>query len=512
MTNSAGPFNGQQYTGSTDGHGRTISSTGVQINNYYFQKKALINIAKEAFFGQLADTISMPKNMGQKIKRYHYLPLLDDRNLNDQGIDAAGVEIKLTDWYVTLPRLSVTVANATAASSVTAFNTNATGTGISAAAGAADSGGTGLTTITFTDAGNHSTLPKHTAATVYNTFEAKFVPAPSGQIQFKVDSVAKAQAIAALPLGAVIQQGSGNLYGSSRDVGVISGKLPILSETGGRVNRVGFKRIELEGTFEKFGFFDEYTQESLDFDTDAELAQHINDEMLKGANQMTEAALQVDLLNHAGTIRYAGAAVSRSTVGTTVVTYKDLMQLSIDLDNNRTPKSTKAITGSRMIDTSTVMGGRVAYIGSELIPTLKAMKDLHNSPAFIPVHRYGDAGTVLHGEIGSIDALRFIVVPEMQKWSGAGAEAGADSDHYETAGHYDVFPILVIGDESFTTIGFQTDGKSVKFKITHKAPGEATADRFDPYGETGFTSIKWWYGFMALRSERLALLLTSAKL
>jgi len=52
----------------------------------------------------------------------------------------------------------------------------------------------------------------------------------------------------------------------------------------------------------------------------------------------------------------------------------------------------------------------------------------------------------------------------------------------------------------------------VKFKITHKAPGDDTADRNDPYGETGFMSIKWFYGFMALRSERLAVIKTVARL
>jgi N4-gp56 family major capsid protein len=107
--------------------------------------------------------------------------------------------------------------------------------------------------------------------------------------------------------------------------------------------------------------------------------------------------------------------------------------------------------------------------------------------------------------------LRLVVVPEMMKWSGAGAKVTGTA-HYDNGANYDVFPILIIGDESFTTIGFQTDGKTVKFKITHKAPGEATADRNDPYGETGFMSIKWYYGFMVLRPERIALIKTAALL
>ena len=378
----------------------TPSSVGPQITNEFYQKKALIEAAKEQYFGQLADVTSMPKNMGKKIKRYHYLPLLDDANINDQGIDAAGV----------------TIAN-------------------------------------------------------------------------------------------------GNLYGSSKDIGTISGKLPVLSESGGRVNRVGFKRKEIEGTLEKFGFFDEYTQESLDFDSDAELMQHINREMVMGANEITEDSLQIDLINAAGVVKYAGNATSTLTVGADdLVTYSDLMHLAIDLDNNRTPKHTTAITGTRMVDTRTIPACRVAYIGSELLPTFKAMKDLHNNPAFIPVEKYAAGGTTLNGEAGSVDNFRLVVVPEVLKWAGAGADASADSANYETANKFDVFPILVVGNESFTTIGFQTDGKTVKFKITHKAPGEATADRNDPYGETGFMSIKWYYGFMALRPERIALIKTVARL
>jgi len=72
--------------------------------------------------------------------------------------------------------------------------------------------------------------------------------------------------------------------------------------------------------------------------------------------------------------------------------------------------------------------------------------------------------------------------------------------------------MLCIGEGSFTTIGFQTDGKTVKFKITHKAPGVESADRTDPYGETGFMSIKWYYGFLLQRPERIGLIKTSGQL
>ena len=366
-----------------------------QLQEAFYQKKALIEAKKMQFFTQLADVTAMPKNYGKKIVQYVYIPLLDDANINDQGIDATGANIN-----------------------------------------------------------------------------------------------------------------NGNLYGSSKDIGTIQGKLPVLSETGGRVNRVGFSRKTIEGTFEHFGFFSEYTKESVDLDSDAELMTHVNRETINGAVEVTEDALQVDLINAAGTIRYTGAATTIATVAD-VVTYNDILNLGIDLDNNRTPKQTTIITGTRNIDTKVIPAARAMFIGSSLIPTLRAMKDLHNNAAFIPAQHYASGTTLMEGEIGSIDQFRIIVVPEMLQHLGKGASS-VDPKKYITGGKVDVFPMLVVGEGSFTTISFQTDGKSVKFTQIHKAPGEATADFNDPYGEKGFMSIKWYYGFMALRPERIGLVWTAA--
>lgn len=374
--------------------GGVPSTIGAQARTDLYYRKALIAVRDRQYFMPLADVRAMPKHMGKKIKQDVYVPLLDDRNVNDQGINAAGVTIQ-----------------------------------------------------------------------------------------------------------------NGNLYGSSKDTGFIMSKIPTLTENGGRVNRVGFTRLQIEGDLYKRGFFTEYTQESLDFDSDDELLSHITEEALVGANEVTEAELQADLITNAtanGTTYFCGG-ISKVTVDK-VVTYNDLMNLSIALDNNKTPKQTKIISGSRMIDTRTVNGGRIMYIGSELIIPLKAMKDLHNRPAFISVEQYADAANIINGEIGSIDQFRIVVVPEMQYTEGGGAVA-RDVAGNGTNGA-DIYPMLVVGDGAFTTIGFQTDGKTVKFTVYHKKPGEQTADRSDPFGEKGFWSIKWYYGFMALRPERLGIIWT----
>ena len=425
-----------------DPAGGSASTIGSQFRTDKYVKKALIEARRLQYFMQLSSTVGLPKNMGKKIKKYHYLALLDDANINDQGLDAAGAVIVAGTFDAFL-------ANGTRKTNGTGANSDGSYANLAAAQTAAGVGGSAI-------------------------------------------------------------KNGGNLYGSSRDVGAITGKLPTLTETGGRVNRVGFTRKDIEGSIQKFGFFEEFTQESLDFDTDDMLMEHVNREMINGATELTEAALQIDILNSAGVVRYAGNATSSATVDAAdVVDYNALLRLSIDLDNNRTPKQSKIITGTRLVDTRTISGGRVLYHGSELTPTLEAMVDLHSAPAYIKVHQYASGGTVLTGEEGSVGNFRCVVVPEMLKWAGAGADASGDATHYETGQKYDVFPMVCVGSESFSTIGFQTDGDTVKMSIKKKMPGE-THDRSDPYGEMGFMSIKWYYGFLLERPERIGMIKTAA--
>jgi N4-gp56 family major capsid protein len=401
------------YNAPIDGQKSTIDGAGSdQMNTFFWLKKAIIESRKEQYFMPLANVVNMPKHFGKTIKVYEYVPLLDDRNINDQGIDANGATI--------------------------------------------------------------------------------------------VD---------------------GNLYGSSKDIGTITAKLPVLTENGGRVNRVGFTRIAREGSIHKFGFFHEWTQESMDFDSDDGLKDHLARELMNGAVQITEAVLQKDLLAAAGVVLFAGSATDDDEITgedpdgagagvASIVSYDNLMRLDQILTDNRTPKQTKVITGSRLVDTKVIPAGRIAYIGSELLPLLKRTVDLFDNKAFIEVQHYADAGTVINGEVGSVDAFRFVVVPEMLHWAGAGAIVGTNPGYRSTTvggdERYDVFPILVIGDDAFSTIGFQTDGKSVKFNVLTKMPGRETADRNDPYGETGFSSIKWYYGILIKRPERIGLIKTVA--
>lgn len=384
----------------------TPSDIGPQFNTHYWDRRSLIDAAEQMFFSPLADVRSMPMHYGKELKVYYYVPLLDDRNVNDQGIDAAG------------------------------------------------------------------------ATTAY-----------------------------------------GNMYGSSKDVGLISARMPTLTEEGGRVNRVGFTRLERSGTLQEHGFFTEFSEDMMTFDTDSDLYGHMSREMVAGANEITEDLLQIDLLSNAGTVVYTGVATQDSEItgegaNPSVVTYMDLKKLSIVLDDNRTPKNTKIIKGSTMTDTATINASRIMYIGSELQITVENMVDGLGNPAFVPVRKYAAASTIMNGEIGSVGDFRVIVVPNMMNWEGAGAAAtGSNLGYSDDGSNYNIFPMLVVGDGSFATVGLQGSGKKgakQKFKIIVKKPGKEMANVQDPYGKIGFSSITFYHGFIALRPERLAVVKTVA--
>src|SRR6056297_2281199 len=99
------------------------SSVGPQFNTHYWDRKSLIDAAEEMYFSPLADAKSMPKHYGKELRVYYYVPLLDELNVNDQGIDANGVARVPGTFTVTFPN-PLTVANAGSAAAVTAINDN----------------------------------------------------------------------------------------------------------------------------------------------------------------------------------------------------------------------------------------------------------------------------------------------------------------------------------------------------------------------------------------------------
>ena len=83
----------------TGGFNPATSSIGAQINDKFWSKVAIKEARKKRVFSQLGDKLVQPKNYGDKLVKYHELPIIHALNINDQAIDANGVKLVKNKWY-----------------------------------------------------------------------------------------------------------------------------------------------------------------------------------------------------------------------------------------------------------------------------------------------------------------------------------------------------------------------------------------------------------------------------
>ena len=79
--------------------GKDTSSLGTQFNDKFWSRAAIVEAKKKKTFSQLAKKEVQPKHYGDKLVKYHELPILHAANINDQGIDANGVKMVPGKWY-----------------------------------------------------------------------------------------------------------------------------------------------------------------------------------------------------------------------------------------------------------------------------------------------------------------------------------------------------------------------------------------------------------------------------
>lgn len=382
-----------------------------QLKPDHYRRKAIVEFKSVMKYSVLSNTEQMPNNSGKTIRGYRYYPVLDDRNINDQGIDANGA----------------------------------------------------------------------------------------------------------------VMTKSGNFYGSSRDFSRITEMLPLNREMGGRINRFGFTRVDFETSLTEYGMFFEYTEDLLQFDSEPNLVALFEEQAMKGAIQIYEDILLLDLLSRAGSVQYCGKnTVSHATMDTgdtttadtdSVLKYKDLVTAAATLKLNDVPQQTKMITGSTKVDTRVISSSYIAYTTSEVIELMKSLGKERNKDAWIDVEQYVNSETdkVNPDEKGKIGAFRVVEDVRMIRWKGEGASVGSTTAPLtNTAGKWDIHPILVIGSDAFVTMSlFSKGSKNDKIIIKHVSPQE-NVHSDEPYGKKGFTSYRFWYGTLILRPERIHLIKTLA--
>ena len=311
------------------------------------------------------------------------------------------------------------------------------------------------------------------------------------------------------------KSGAGNVYYGDADFTKLVDGVPELGEEGGNVNAVNSTSRYVTGKLRKRGIHMKWTVDSMNQDNRPGLLMRKNRDLAEAARDLREAELQSDLISqalNAVMFPYGGNA-SQSTLNSgDTLSYATLEAFELQLKKFRVPTDTTVITGSTKIGTKVVSKAWYIYVPQEIVPALRRMED-SGIRLWEPVESYMDGakGNVAEDEIGRIGSFRFIEVFNMQRFKGAGAVV-ADGDGevdegkptYETLvgdeRHHDVFPLLFVGNDAFTSIGYS--GASLAIKT---AMPKADANN-DPFGEKGSIAIKWWSGILVNRPERLRLM------
>jgi len=327
-----------------------------------------------------------------------------------------------------------------------------------------------------------------------------------------------------------IQEGSGNLFGSSRDFNVQNGAFPILGEEGGAVNIVGTRRDIVQAKIKRYGFAIQYLKSAMDLDTDSSLLMKEIQKVAEAYADIREAQIRNELITQGmQNATYSGSATTIAEIDeTSQLTFRSLRLLKQSLDTARCPVDTNLVSGSTKIDTKTILAARYIYIPQELVPALEDMEHA-GKPMWEDVASYADGAgatstaaesktNVGQGEIGRIGQFRFIVVYDMPVWFGQGADAtdGTDNDGdgiedaganiNSTDGRYDAFPLLVVGSGSYETYSLEGDTARVKHGEPRVIPG------IDNHGDKGSIAIAWYFGLLVNKPEWIRTLICSAKI
>lgn len=86
------------FTGSVYGNGTTTATSGANVRTDFYDRAGIKASVDELVFGKWTDSKSMPKKSGKTFKISRFRHILDDLNVNDQGLDADGNVIGNTSF------------------------------------------------------------------------------------------------------------------------------------------------------------------------------------------------------------------------------------------------------------------------------------------------------------------------------------------------------------------------------------------------------------------------------
>lgn len=455
-----------------------------------FVSKAIVEMPRrKVFFSKHNNYESMMENHGDTLTKIVHIPMLHKDNLSDANIDAN---------TATLLKNVYKIIDDTTGAVTGVYNVE--------------------TYVVKADLDN---ALDGTSGTV----EAVYAAA-------RVD--AKAAAVAALGAGESVFSTAGAILGGTSSYGLLAGEMVPLPEEGGVVNLLNATNKLFSAKVTKHGVGMKYTMTSMKQGSMVRtIAKHISD-VSRAVGEIKELQSMISCVSAAGAnaiIASDNSVTMKAMTAPDLVDYDTFTALEQELQLHDVPMDTTLLSGTANIDTRVVDDTYIMYIGRELVPTVRKVTGPDGSIAFLALAKYkaGLDRKVLQGELGVVGAFTICVDPDLVAYRGAGGEttayfddataiaagfaskvegdkaiANRHSTTNATGTYFDVFPMVVVGDDSFVETGFSYD----TVKALHIMP---KADVYnDMHAEVGGVSAKWSYGFLPYRPERIRKISTLA--
>ena len=451
--------------------GGTTSNTIDRQFKPEFVTKAIVEMpARKKFFSNRSNKVAMPKHNGDTLTKEIRLPMLHKDNMVDGGVDATVAQIIKNEY-----------ARVVAATGVVVQRYNA----------------------------------------------ESYLKADGSVTLDAARELARLAAVAALQAGEEVKSTAGSILNGAASYAVSTGPLVELPEEGGVLNLLNSSSKLVSAKISFHGVATKYTVRSVDLDSRmGQVATKIKD-LSRAVSEIKEMQVQNSVLAAAElnlmTSTSNAAVITMSDLdGLDTLTYDSLTAFEQELLRDDVPMDTEILTGVDLIDTVTIEDAYIAYVNREAIPVLRNLTGPGGALVWQPKSKYAAGTTLLEGEQGSIGSFRFVVVPDLQVYRAGGSAVGADNTTgtgdaasvatqaaaYKTTNasgtFYDVFPMVVVGDDSYSITGFGGESTSAK----HISPRADVHN--DIYGEVGGVSAKWSYGFLPYRPERIKMLAYTA--
>lgn len=431
--------------------------TSSSIDRQYtveFVSKAVVEYAnRKKFFSPMASREDMPENHGDTITKEIVIPMLHKDNLIDGNVDANTAQLLKHVWYV-FPSVGGALDSEYNADDYLGANAGDYDAAKAAAEAAADARVTALGGTAFKKSG-------------------------AGRILYGDASYAQAQ-----------------------------GPLVPLPEEGGVVNLLNSSSKLVSAKMTKHGIGAKYTVRSTKLDSRMKQVAREIKELARATGELKEMQIQNSLITASEANRLIASDVAVTPVQMTsadVLDYDALSAFEQELIDNEVPTDTEIVTGTDKVDSKIIENAYVAFISSKMLPTLRKMTGPGGALVWVPKSQYAAGEDIMDGEAGSIGAFRFVVVPDLQIYKGAGAQVSTDTDTtaserantYKSGDYYDVFFMLVVGTDSFITTGMSSQDVTAR----HIMPKADVHN--DMHAQVGGVASNWEYGFLAYRPERI---------